>query len=131
MTQSPLENALLLLGRLLIAALFIHESWSKMRGYASAIAYMERFGVPGSLLPLAIAAELGCGVLLIIGWQTRWAALALAGFCGVAAGLFHSNLATVNEVLHFEKDLAIAGGLLVLAVWGAGAWSVEGRLQPS
>jgi putative oxidoreductase len=128
MHKSSLENATLLLGRLLLAALFIHESWSKMRGYAGAIAYMEHFGVSGSLLPPAIATELGCGLCLIAGWQTRWASLALAGFCIVAAALFHNNVADLNQLLHFEKDLAIAGGLLVLAVWGPGAWSiVRGR----
>jgi putative oxidoreductase len=116
-----------LLGRLLLAALFILEGWSKLRGYEAAAAYMQRFAVPAVLLPAAIALELGGGILLVLGWQTRWAALALAVFCVLAAVLFHGNFANRNEILHFEKDLAIAGGLLVLAAFGPGRFSLDRR----
>ena len=85
--------------------------------------------MPGALLPLVIALELGGGLLLAIGWQTRLAALALAVFCVLAAVLFHVNLADRNELLHFEKDLAIAGGLLVLFAFGAGRYSVDAMRQ--
>jgi putative oxidoreductase len=113
-------------GRLLLAALFILEGWSKFRGYDAAVAYMDRYGVPGVLLPAVIALELGAGLMLALGWRTRLAALALAGFCVVAAVLFHNQLSDRFQLLHFEKDLAVAGGLLVLAVAGAGRWSVDG-----
>ena len=108
----------LMIGRLLLAAVFILEGWGKLRGYDAAIVYMQRFGVPGYLLPGAIALELGGGLAIAIGWQTRFAALALAVFCVLAAVLFHVNFADRNQILHFEKDLAIAGGLLVLALVG-------------
>ena len=75
---------------------------------------MRAFGVPDELLPFAIAVELGCGVLILCGYQTRAAALVLAAFCLATAVLFHRNLGDRNQLLHFEKDLAIAGGLLVL-----------------
>jgi putative oxidoreductase len=121
------RGAAALVGRLLLAALFLIEGWSKLRGYAPAAAYMERFSVPGLLLPAVILAELGGGLLVAIGWQTRCAALALSIFCIVAALLFHANFADRNQVLHFEKDLAIAGGLLVLAAFGPGRFSLDGR----
>ena len=78
------------------------------------------------LLPAAIVVELGGGILLVVGWQTRLAALALAAFCILAALLFHTNFADRNQVLHFQKDLAIAGGLLALFALGAGRLSLEG-----
>jgi putative oxidoreductase len=121
----PATEAAALIGRLLLSALFLHEAWSKLTAYAAAMAYMQAFGVPGQLLPFAIAAELGCGVLILIGYQTRLAALALAAFCIATAALFHAKLGVRNELLHFEKDLAIAGGLLLLFAHGGGAWAVD------
>ena len=126
--SSPhLISAGLALGRLLLASIFILEGWSKLRGYEAATAYMTRFGVPGVLLPAVIALELGCGLMIVVGWRTRLAAAALAVFCVLAAFLFHTNVADRNQLLHFEKDLALAGGLLVLAIAGAGQWSIDGR----
>jgi putative oxidoreductase len=122
-----LAAAGLTVGRLLLASLFILEGWSKIRGYEAAAAYMDRFGVPSVLLPAAIALELGGGLLIAVGWQARIAAAALAAFCVATAVIFHNQLSNSNQLLHFEKDLAIAGGLLVLAVAGAGRWSLDGR----
>ncbi len=87
---------------------------------------MDRYGVPSLLLPAVIALELGGGLMMAVGWRTRLAAFALAVFCISAAVLFHNQLLDRGQLLHFEKDLAIAGGLLVLAVAGAGRWSVDG-----
>jgi putative oxidoreductase len=126
--SAPLGATGLAVGRVLLAALFILEGWSKIRGYQAAADYMDRYGVPGVLLPAVIALELGAGLMLVVGWRTRLAAIALAGFCIAAAVLFHNQLLDRGHLLHFEKDLAIAGGLLVLAVAGAGRWSVDGRL---
>ncbi len=120
-----LREAAALAGRLLLSALFLHEAWSKLTGYDAALAYMQAFGVPGQLLPLAIAAELTCGLLILIGYQTRTAAIILAGFCMATAVLFHTRFADRNQLLHFEKDLAIAGGFLVLFARGAGAWALD------
>jgi putative oxidoreductase len=121
----PLQQAAALAGRLLLAAIFLHEAWSKLTGYTGALAYMQAFGVPGQLLPLAIAVELGCGALIVCGYYTRAAALVLAVFCVATAVLFHATLGDRNQLLHFEKDLAIAGGLLVLMAHGAGAWALD------
>jgi putative oxidoreductase len=123
--SAPLAATGLAIGRLLLAALFILEGWSKIRGYQAAAGYMDRYGVPGVLLPAVIALELGAGLMIALGWWTRLAAFALAVFCVAAAVIFHNQLFDRNQLLHFEKDLAIAGGLLVLAVAGAGRWSVD------
>jgi putative oxidoreductase len=119
-----------LVGRALLAAIFLHEAVSKLTAYSAALVYMRAFGVPGELLPFAIAVELGCGVLILCGYQTRAAALILAAFCLATAVLFHRNLGDRNQLLHFEKDLAIAGGLLVLFAHGAGAWALD-ALRPA
>ena len=65
----PVMAAAALVGRLLLAAIFLHEAWSKLTGYSAALAYMQAFGVPGQLLPLAIAVEVGCGVLILCGYH--------------------------------------------------------------
>jgi putative oxidoreductase len=126
---SLIKEAAALAGRLLLAAIFLHEAYAKLTAYSAAVAYSEAFGVPGQLLPLAIAAEVGCGLLIVIGYQTRAAALVLAGFCVVTAAVFHTKLGVRNELLHFEKDLAIAGGFLVLFAHGAGAWALDAIMQ--
>jgi len=123
--SSTLMEAATFAGRLLLAAIFLHEAWSKLTGYPAALAYMQAFGVPGLLLPFAIAVELGCGVLIVGGYHTRIAALLLAAFCLATAVLFHDRLSDRNQLLHFEKDIAIAGGLLVLFAHGAGAWALD------
>jgi putative oxidoreductase len=127
-SAEPLAAAGLTVGRLLLAALFILEGWSKIRGYQAAADYMDRYGVPGVLLPAVIALELGGGLMIALGWRTRLAAFALAAFCVAAAVIFHNQFLDRSHLLHFEKDLAIAGGLLVLAVAGAGRWSIDRRL---
>ena len=76
-------------------------------------------------VPLAIAVEVLGGLLILLGYFTRPAALVLAGFCVATAVLFHTRLGVRNELLHFEKDLAIAGGLLVLFAHGGGRWSLD------
>jgi putative oxidoreductase len=121
----PITEAAALAGRLLLAAIFLHEAFAKLTAYSAAVAYSEAFGVPGQLLPLAIAVELGGGLLIVLGLYTRTAALILAGFCVATAVLFHAKLGNRNELLHFEKDLAIAGGFLVLFAHGAGAWALD------
>ena len=120
-----LEPVALLVGRLLIATIFLHESVVKLSNYAASAAYARSFGVPGELLPLAIATELGCGLLIAFGLFTRSAALVLAGFCLFTALVFHTKFSEMNQVLHFEKNLAMAGGLLVLAVCGPGRLAID------
>jgi putative oxidoreductase len=125
MPLQQLEAAGAWLGRLLLAAIFLHEAWAKLTAYDAAVGYMQVFGLPGWLLPFAIAVELVGGILVIAGLYTRVAALALALFCVATAVLFHNKFGNRNELLQFEKELAIAGGFLVLAARGGGAWALD------
>ena len=127
MNRDSLAAALSLVGRVLLVAIFLPEAWVKIRGYDSVVAYMEEFDVPGALLPLVIAVEIVAPILIIVGWQTRWAALALAGFALLTAAFFHADFADVNQQHHFWKNVAMAGGFIVLAANGAGAWSLDAR----
>ncbi len=113
----------LVVGRLAIAILFLHEVWFKLTHYELTLSYMQRFGVPGWTLPGAIAVQLLGGLALLTGIGARYAALALSGFCVITPLIFHMNWASQNEILHFEKDIAIAGGLLILAMCTSGPLS--------
>lgn len=125
MSRSIIGAAAALVGRLLLAAIFLHEAYAKVIAYELSLRYMAAFGVPGELLPLAIGFELVCGLMIVLGYQTRIAALILAGFCIATAVLFHAKFGDRNQMLHFEKDLAIAGGFLILFAHGAGAWALD------
>lgn len=110
-----MDKTLNLVGRLLMAHIFLIAGFNKMTGYAGTQGYMEAMGVPGAMLPLVIALEIGAGLALVLGFQTRLAALALAGFSIVSALLFHNNFADQMQMIMFMKNLAMAGGLLILA----------------
>lgn len=114
-----------LVGRILLALLFILEAAAKLQGFAAAGRYMAAFGMPPELLPPAILVELGAGILIALGLYTRLAAAMLASFCLVAALVFHRKFSDHNQLLHFEKDLALAGAFLVLAVRGAGTYALD------
>jgi putative oxidoreductase len=124
MKHSVPADAAILTGRLLIALLFLHEGWIKITHLQASMGYMQNFGLPGVLLWPALALEIGGGLALLTGWASRPFSLGLALFCVAAALIFHCNLGDGNQLLHFEKDLAIAGGLLAHAVAGPGrfAW---------
>lgn len=113
-----------LLGRILIAALFVTAGWGKISGYAGTQQYMAAMGVPGGLLPLVIALELGGGIAIVLGLFTRPIALLLAGFSIVTALLFHGAGDQVNQIM-LMKNVAIAGGFLFLVANGAGRISLD------
>ena len=125
--NANLRNASDLAGRILLALLFLLAGYGKLGAYAGTQAYMASKGVPGALLPLVIALELGGGALVVAGLWTRAAALALAVFSVLAALIFHANFADQIQQIIFLKNLAIAGGFLLLAARGAGAWSLDAR----
>jgi putative oxidoreductase len=126
--NSSTSNAFFgLAGRFLLSAIFVQSGWGKIGRYASTQAYMEKMGVPGSLLPLVIATELGLGLLIVIGWQTRIAAFLIAGFTLLAGILFHYEPGNSGQMIQFMKNIAIAGGFLMLVANGPGPWSIDGR----
>lgn len=112
-------------GRVLLSAIFIQAGIGKIAGYAGTAQYMESQGVPGILLPLVILVELGGGLAILAGWQTRWVSLALAGFCIASAVLFHLDPGNKAQMINFMKNVAMAGGFLVLAAAGPGAFALD------
>lgn len=124
-----MQDLAALVGRLLLSLLFVVEGWTTIANYSGTVGYMEAFGVPGLLLPLVILTELGGGLLVATGLFARWAALALAGFCLLTALFFHHDLADTGQFIHFFKNLAMAGGFLMLVAFGPGAWSLDRVLR--
>ena len=113
-----------LVGRVLLAILFIQAGFHKIGGYEGLQAAMSSHGVPTILAPLVILLEFGGGICIVLGLFTRWIALALAGFCVLAASIYHPPT-DPNEMINFMKDIAIAGGFLVLAGSGPGALALD------
>jgi putative oxidoreductase len=119
-------DAVVFVGRALMAYIFIVEGYGKIVNYSGVAGYMTDHGVPAFLLPLVIVTELGGGLMILGGLMTRWAAIALAGFAILTAVIFHGDGADADQIIEFQKDLAIAGGFLILAALGPGAWSIDG-----
>ena len=116
-----------LLARAMLAYIFIVEGMGKIAGYAGVADYMQAHGVDGRLLPLVILTELGGGLLVLFGLKTRWAAIALLGFCLLTALFFHTG---ADQAIQLQKNVAMAGGFLALALLGPGAWT-RGAPAPS
>jgi putative oxidoreductase len=133
-SNNALADALALVGRLLIAAMFIYAGWGKIGGFEGVSGYIASKGLP---MPQVLAAgtivlEIVAGVMLAVGWKARWAALALAGFTVLATLIFHAYWEYPAEQfrtqqLFFLKNMAITGGLLLVAALGAGRWGVDRR----
>jgi putative oxidoreductase len=118
-----------LVGRFGLSAIFVLSGFAKLgAGYEGTQGYMEAMGVPGGLLPLVIFAEIVGGLAIAAGLLTRWAALGLAVFSVASAFLFHFQLADQMQFINFFKNIAIAGGFLVLAAHGAGKFSLDGLI---
>jgi putative oxidoreductase len=122
---ATLEKATELLGRVLLSVFFVVSGWGKISGFAGTAAYMEAAGVPGALLPLVIILELFGGAAIVVGWQTRIVAALLAGFTLLSGIIFHTDFADPVQSIMFLKNLAIAGGFLLLVARGAGPFSLD------
>jgi len=130
------QDLLTLAGRILLASLFVPAGFGKIGGFAGTVGYIASVGLPLPQLgaALAIVAELGLGLLLLVGYRTRLAALALAAFTIVAGIFFHNYWAApadqvMMQQINFFKNLAISGGLLAFAAFGAGGWSLDARVN--
>lgn len=130
LANTPAVSAVLsVVARLMASAIFIGAGISKLgAGYAGTQGYMEAMGVPSALLPLVIALELGGGIALLLGFQTRLVALLLAGFCIISGLIFHSSADQMQQIM-LMKNFAIAGGLLAFTLFGAGRLSVDGETR--
>ena len=122
-----------LLGRILLGAPFLMSGLGKLGAYAATVGYITAIGLP--LPPLAFAAsvaiEIGGGLLLLSGYRVRFASLVLAIFSVLTAVFFHHNFADQNQMIHFLKNVMMAGGLLQITYFGAGAFSLDARSERS
>ncbi|HAJ12645.1 MAG: DoxX family protein [Hydrogenophaga sp.] len=132
--MTALQSPLALLGRILLAFLFVPAGFGKIAGFSGSVGYATAMGLPLPTLGVAAALviELVGGLMLLVGFGTRIAALALALFTVVAAIFFHAYWAlpadqAMMQQLMFNKNMGITGGLLAFAAFGAGSWSVDGR----
>ncbi|XUR35965.1 DoxX family protein [Rhizobium leguminosarum bv. trifolii] len=128
-SRPRLADLILLLGRLLLSLIFLHEAWSLAADITATFDIFAKLGLSAPVALATIALQIGAGLSVATGFLSRLGALALALFCLATALLFHTNFASQNELLHFEKDLAIAGGMFVLAVSGAGSISIDKLLR--
>lgn len=131
---SNLQNPLSLMARLMMVLLFLPAGISKIGGFAGTVGYIASVGLPFAALGavIAIVVEVGGSLALLAGFQTRWAAFILAVFTLVSGLFFHQFWAAapdhvmVQQIMFF-KNVAIAGGLLMLSAFGAGLWSLDAR----
>lgn len=132
--HTNLQNTAMLAGRILLGLIFVISGFGKIGGYAGTAAYMAGHGMPlvPVLLPLTILVELGGGLLLMAGWQTRWVALLFVLFLIPVTAIFHNPAGlppdqAQQQMINLLKNLAIMGGMLQVFASGAGAWSLDGR----
>ncbi len=128
--SAPVNVSVLpLIGRLLMATIFLVSGFGKLMAPSGTIGYIASVGLPLPELAYAgaLAAELGGGLMLVLGYRTRWVAAALAAFAVVSAVLFHNALGDQNQMFHFLKNLAMAGGLLQFIAFGGGTFSLDER----
>ena len=112
-------------GRIFLALIFILAGLTKIPAPEMNIGYMEMFGVPGILFWPTVLLEVVGGIMLLVGFKARWAALALGLFSLVAAAIFHSDFANQAEMTSFLKNVAIAGGMFYVFAFGAGPLAVD------
>jgi putative oxidoreductase len=128
------QSQMLLVGRILLAAIFLVAGIRKIMAFAGTVGYFTKLGFPApeAMAVLAILVEVGGGALLILGWQTRRIAWLMIAFVAIATFMAHrfwqfDAAQYANQMNHFLKNAAIIGGLLYAAVMGAGALSLDGR----
>ena len=117
------------LGRIFLSAIFLINGVEKIFNYEETIQYMENFNVSGNLIIPAIIVEILFPILLIIGYQTKFSALVLSLFTLILAVIFHTDFSNQMQLISFLKNIAIAGGFLIIFVNGAGKYSIDHKLN--
>ena len=118
-----------ILGRLLLSAIFLINGIGKIFNYEGTIQYMEDFDVPGYLIIPAITVEILFPILLILGYYTKFSALVLSLFTLALAVIFHTDFSNQMQLMSFLKNIAIAGGFLIIFVYGPGKYSLDHKLK--
>ena len=118
-----------LIGRILLSALFLIEGIGKIFMQEDVMMYMENYGIPGILFVPAVILEILFPLLLIVGYKTKLAAFVMAVFTFTVAIIFHTDFSKEMEMIFFLKDLAIAGGFLMIFVYGANKISLDHFLK--
>tara|TARA_B100000408_G_C10200013_1_gene182494 strand:- start:63 stop:434 length:372 start_codon:yes stop_codon:yes gene_type:complete len=118
-----------ILGRILLSAIFLINGIGKIFNYEGTIQYMENFDVPGYLIIPAITVEILFPILLIIGYYTKFSALVLSLFTLALAVIFHTDFSNQMQLMSFLKNIAIAGGFLIIFVYGPGKYSLDHKLK--
>jgi len=124
-----MKDTALLIGRILMVAIFLSAGYSKLTHYEYMQGYMVSLGVPGWSMPFIILWELGGGLAILLGLFTRPVALLLAGFCVISALIAHLHPADQEQMINFMKNLSMTGGFIYVAVTGAGAFSLDRKLK--
>jgi len=124
-------NTTQLISRLFLGQIFFIAGITKITAYESTQGYMDMMGVPGGLLPLVILFEISASLAVMVGWKTQWVAISLAVFSVLTAMIFHSNFSEQIQTILFMKNIAITGGFLLLAVHGAGSFSLDNNSAAS
>lgn len=124
--QDQVNTIVSTIARVLVAYIFIIAGYGKISDYAATAGYMEAMGVPSALLPLTILVELGGGLALLLGFQTRFAAFGLAVFSLITAFIFHGG---AEDAINLMKNLSMAGGLFFVMLHGAGKLSIDHLIE--
>lgn len=126
--NTTLQQFAPLIGRILIATMFVLSGFDKIFEFEGTQGWMESLGVPGDLLYPVVALEIVGGLAVILGWNARLAAFSLAGFTIITSFIFHYNPADQIQMLLFSKNIALAGGFLFLLALGSGGYSLDKQL---
>ena len=114
-----------LVGRIMISAIFLFSGINKIFNYDGTVGWMEGYGIPGILLIPAIILEFAAPILIIVGYKTKIAAFLLAAFCMTTALIFHTDFSSQIQITSFLKNIALAGGFLLIVVNGAKKYSLD------
>lgn len=124
-----MSHVIALLGRILMSAIFIQGGIAKALAPAATIGAMSHYAlpVPAGAYIVAVLVELLGGIAVLVGWRTRWAGAILFAWCIATALIAHYHPGDRGQMIHFMKNIAMAGGFLQLAAWGAGRFSLDRR----
>jgi putative oxidoreductase len=125
----PLNDGAALLGRLLLSVIFVLSGAQKLVNFSGTVALMGSEGLPFPVVAAIVAVVVECvgSILLIIGYQTRLVGIVMAAWCIATALIAHRDFSDQDQMIHFLKNVAMAGGFLQLVAFGAGGWSIDAR----